>query len=85
MMLFRQGMEALLEPEMERAWIGDCRQPDPSAPRSGGTTASRATTKGSWRGMSACARPHHSFHYKFPTPHYPLLAGGASVGQFCAV
>jgi hypothetical protein len=24
----RPGMEALLEPEMERAWIGDCRQPD---------------------------------------------------------
>ncbi|MBY0436018.1 MAG: hypothetical protein K2U26_18155 [Cyclobacteriaceae bacterium] len=27
----RQGMEALLEPERARAWIGDCRQPDPLA------------------------------------------------------
>jgi hypothetical protein len=29
-------MEALLEPEMERAMGGDCRQPDATAPRVAG-------------------------------------------------
>ncbi|MFN9863365.1 MAG: hypothetical protein ACK55U_08160, partial [Bacteroidota bacterium] len=51
----------------------------------GAPLAFRPTTKGSWRGMSARARTNHSFHYKFPTPHYLLLVGVASVGQFCAV